>query len=823
MDFVNQLKQVVRRLIRAPLFTCITLLTLAAGIGANTAVFSVIEGVLLKPLPYPHPEELVGVWHTAPGINIPQLNMSPSNYFVYREQSKVFQDLGVYQGDSLSITGQGEPEQVRGLDITFSILPILGVQPALGRAFTPEDDVAKAPKTAILMYAYWKQKFGGDPSVLGKTIIADGEPRVIIGVMPQDFRFLDQTDLAIILPMQFNREKTNLGNFSYEGIARLKPGVTMAQANSDVARMGPIVLRSFPPPKGFSLDLFERARIGPDVHALKQDVVGDVGKLLWVLMASIGLVLLIACANIANLLLVRAEGRQQELTIRAALGAGWRRIASELLLESLVIGFFGSVIGLALAYGALRLLVALAPTGLPRVADIGIDIPVLLFTLLISLFAALLFGSIPILKYAGSHAGTGLREGGRALSQSRERHRARNILVTVQVALAFVLLICSGLMIRTFSALTHVNPGFTNPETVQTFRIYLPESEVKENEKVIRTEQAIQQKLAALPGVTSAGFTTSIPMDGDGWHDPVFAEDHNYGQGELPPIRHFIFASPEYLQTVGTPLVAGRNITWEDVYGTRNVALVSENIARELWKEPSAALGKRIRVGTTDDWREIIGVTGVVYHRGVGEKPETDVYWPPMVANFEGQKDPQIRRGIGYVMRTPRAGSQAFLKEVRQAVWSVDPNLPLSRVYTLEHFYRESMARTSFTLVMLAIAGGMALLLGTVGLYGVIAYSASQRTKEIGIRAALGAQRGALTAMFVRQGLLLTSVGVLFGLIAAFAAMRLMSSLLFNVSPADPVTYAAVTFGLIGTAVLASYFPSRRASAVDPVEALRAE
>jgi predicted permease len=823
MDFVNQLKQVVRRLTRAPLFTCITLLTLAAGIGANTAVFSVIEGVLLKPLPYPHPEELVGVWHTAPGINIPQLNMSPSNYFVYREQSKVFQDLGVYQGDSLSITGQGEPEQVRGLDITFSILPILGVQPALGRAFTPEDDVAKAPKTAILMYAYWKQKYGGDASVLGKTIIADGEPRVIIGVMPQDFRFLDQTELSIILPMQFDRAKTNLGNFSYEGIARLKPGVTMAQANSDVARMGPIVLRSFPAPEGFSLDLFQRARIGPDVHPLKQDVVGDVGKLLWVLMASIGLVLLIACANIANLLLVRAEGRQQELTIRAALGAGWRRIASELLIESLVIGFFGSIIGLALAYGALRLLVALAPTGLPRLADIGIDLPVLLFTLAISLFAALLFGSIPIFKYAGSHAGTGLREGGRALSQSRERHRARNILVTVQVALAFVLLICSGLMIRTFNALTHVNPGFANPETVQTFRIYLPESEVKDSEQVVRTEQAIQQKLAALPGVTSAGFTTSIPMDGDGWHDPVFAEDHNYGQGELPPIRHFIFASPEYLQTVGTPLVAGRNIAWEDVYGKRNVVMISENIARELWKEPSAALGKRIRVGTTDDWREIIGVTGVVYHKGVGEKPETDVYWPLLVVNFEGQKELQTRRGVGFVMRTPRAGSQAFLKEVRQAVWSVDANLPLSRVYTLEHFYRDSMARTSFTLVMLAIAGGMALLLGTVGLYGVIAYSASQRTKEIGIRAALGAQRGALTAMFVRQGLLLTTVGVVFGLIAAFAAMRLMSSLLFNVSPADPITYAAVTFGLIGTAVLASYFPSRRASSVDPVEALRAE
>jgi putative ABC transport system permease protein len=580
-SFIQQLKHVFRRLARSPLFTFITLFTLAAGIAANTAVFSVVEGVLLKPLPYPHPEQLVGVWHAAPGINIPHLNMSPSDYFTYREQSKTFEQIGMYQEDAVSITGIAEPERVAALDLTTEIIPILGVPPLLGRNFSAEDVLANAPKTAILMYGYWMHKFGGDRSIVGRTLRVDGEQHTIIGVMPQSFRFLDIQDTALLLPMQFDRNKVHLGNYSYEGIARLKPGATIAEANADITRMLAITIREFPAPPGFSVDLFKKADIRPDVHPLKQDVIGSVGTLLWVLMGTIAMVLLIACANVANLLLVRAEGRQQEFTIRAALGATRRRIASELLFESLVIGVLGSFLGLALAYAALRLLIAMAPSGLPRLAEIGIDAPVLLFNLLISLFAALLFGCIPILKYAGSHAGTGLREGGRGLSQSRERHRARNTLVTVQVALAFVLLVCSGLMIRTFRALIHVNPGFTQPQDLQTFRISIPDTEVKDAESVLRTEQAIQQKLAVLPGVSSVGFCTGIPMLGYGWHDPVFDEDRNYAQGELPPIRLFLFPSPEYFQTMGIPLIAGRNISWTDTYTKIPVALISENMARE--------------------------------------------------------------------------------------------------------------------------------------------------------------------------------------------------------------------------------------------------
>ena len=373
----DQLRQILRRLCRAPLFTAITLITLAVGVGANTVIFSVVEGVLLKPLPYPHAEQLIGVWHTAPGIGIQELNMSPSIYFIDREQNSTLQDIGAYSGDALNVTGAGEPEHVPGLDVTDGTLPILGVVPALGRLFTRQDDSPGAAQTVLLSYGYWQTKFGGAASVIGRSITVDGKPRTIIGVLPKGFHFLDQRDPALVLPFQWDRSKTELGHFSEKALARLKPGVTMAQADADMARLLPVVIRSFAAPEGFSASLFEKARISPALRPLKRDVIGDVGNVLWVLMGSIILVLLVACANVANLLLVRVEGRRQELAIRSALGAGWGRIASELLFESLGLGLAGSLIGLALAYGALRVLVAIAPTGLPRIHEIGIDLPVL--------------------------------------------------------------------------------------------------------------------------------------------------------------------------------------------------------------------------------------------------------------------------------------------------------------------------------------------------------------------------------------------------------------------------------------------------------------
>lgn len=823
--FVDQLKQIFRRLARAPLFTTITLITLAVGIGANAVVFGVVNGVLLKPLSYPYPDQLIGIWHSAPAIGFKDdLNMAPFLYFIDREQNSTLQDVGMYNRDSLSVTGTGQPEHVTGMDVTDGTLPMLGVQPALGRLFTRQDDLPNTPKTVLLSCAYWQNKFGGSTSVVGRSITVDGTTREIIGVLPRNFTFLDNYDAALFLPMQMDRGKTRLGNFSFRGIARMKPGVTLKQANADMDRLLPIAIHSFPAPDGFSAALFEQAKVRANLHTLKRDVVGDVGNVLWVLMGSIVVVLLVACANVANLLLVRVEGRRQELAVRSALGASRTNILAGLLVESIVLGVAGGAIGLALAFTALRVLVATAPTGLPRLHDIGIDLPVLLFTIVATLFVSFVIGLLPMIKYSGVSINTGLREGGRALSQGRERQRARKALVVVQVALALVLLICSGLMIRTFRALANVSAGFAEPATLQSFRIYIPESSIPDTqaERLIRTEQSIADKLSSLPSVSSVAFASDVPMNGNDSNDVLFAQDRAARDGELPPIRRFVFISPGYFSTLQAPLVAGRDLSWADTYQKRPVVLISENFAREYWGQPANALGKHVRVANTDDWREIIGVSKDIYYDGVSQKPPTTVYWPFWRANFEGQKE-DVRRGMTFVVRSPRAGSSEFMNQVKQAVWSIDGELPLADPRTVGELYTKSMARTSFTLVMLCIAGAMALLLGIVGIYGVISYAVSQRTREIGIRMALGAQRDALTSLFVRQGLLLTGIGILFGIGAAFATMRFMASILFHVSPLDPLTYLGSTIAVIAIAWIACYLPSRRAAQVNPVNALRAE
>lgn len=822
--FVDRLRQVLRRLGRAPLFTTLTLITLAVGIGATTLIFSVVDGVLLKPLEYPQPDQLIGVWYTTPKVNIKDLNIAPFLYFIDREQNKTLQSIGAYTGDSLSITGTGQPEQVDALDVTHEVLPILGVKPALGRLFTQADDTANAPETVILSYGFWQQKFGGSRSVIGKTITADGKPREIIGVLPKDFHFLNWNERSLYVPMGWDRSKVHLGNFSYEGIARLKPGVTMEQASADLQRLIPVAIHSFSPPPGYSTKIFEAAEFRTNLRPLKHDVVGDVGNVLWVLMGSIFGVLLIACANVANLLLVRVEGRRQELAVRAALGAGWRRIAGDLLFESVTLSVIGAALGLLLAYVGLRALVASAPTGLPRLYDIGINVPVLLFTLAVAVVAGVLIGLIPVMKYAGGQVNRDLREGGRSLSQGRERHRARSTLVVVQVALALVLLICSGLMIRTFRALEHVNPGFDNAKTLQTFRIWIPPTQIadKDRDKLTHLEQDMMNKVAALPGVQSVALTSSVPMQGWNSNDLIFARDRTYREGDIPPIRRFIYVSPGLFKTMGTPILAGRDFTWEDTYDKLPVAVISENFAKEYWGSVQNALGKQIRADSTDDWRQIVGVVADVHQDGIQEKAPTTVYWPLMANNLDGNKE-RVQRGVAFVIRTPQAGSQVFLNEARQAIWSDDASLPIAQQYTVEHFFTQSMARTSFTLVMLGIAGAMALLLGVVGIYGVISYSVSQRTREIGIRMALGAPKGAIVRLFVRGGLLLAAIGIGCGLVAAFAAMRLMSALLFGVSAVDPVTYAAISALVFATAWLACYLPSRRAAGVDPMNALRTE
>ncbi len=803
------------------MFTCITVLTLAIGIGANTAVFSVVSGVLLKPLPFADSDRLVFVRETAPGVGIKELNASPSTYFTFREESRVFEDIGLWQTESATVTGLAEPEQAPVLTVTDGVLPVLGVKPFRGRGFTRKDDSPGSPETVLLTYGYWQRRFGGDGSAVGRKIMVDGRSREIIGILPRDFRFMNNRP-DLVLPFQLDRGKVFVGNFAYDAVARLKPGVSIAQANADVARMLPLMIEKFPPLDGFSLKMFEQARLGPNVGPLKQDVVGNAGSVLWVLLATVAIVLCIACANVANLLLVRTEGRQQELAIRAALGAGWARLARELMLESIALGAMGGGLGLLLARAALALLVKLAPANLPRLEEIAIDVPVLLFTAAVSLFSSVLFGLLPIYKYAQPRVALALREGGRNASGGRERRRARSMLVVAQVALALVLLVGAGLMIRTIRALKHVAPGFTAPNQVLTLRVSIPDAQAPDNERVARMHHDIAQNIAAVPGVTSVGLTSSVTMDGYNSNDPIYAADRVYRDGEIPPIRRFKHISPGYFRTMGNRIVAGRDLSWEDVLATRNAVLISENFAREYWGGAGAALGKRIRESPKGVWREIVGVAGDERDNGVDQKAPTIVYWPLLVKDY-WQYPTRVERAPAYVIRSSRAGSGALVKDVQAAVWSVNANLPLASVRTLGEIYDRSMARTSFTLVMLSLAAGMALLLGVVGIYGVISYSVSQRTREIGIRMALGAQQGTVTGMFLRHGLALAGIGVACGLAAAAALARLMSGLLFEVKPVDPLTYLAVSGVLAAAALAATYVPARRATNIEPVEALRTE
>jgi predicted permease len=672
-----------------------------------------------------------------------------------------------------------------------------------------------------LTYGYWQRRFGGDKSVIGRTVTVDSRLNQIVGVMPASFRFYG-FDPEMIQTLRFDRSRVFLGNFSYQGIARLKPGNTLAQANADVERMLAIWVKAWPPFPGAPRAAFENMRTRPALRPLQQDVVGNTAQMLWVLMGTVGIVLLIACANVANLLLVRAESRQQELAVRAALGAGRGQIARELMTESLVLGFLGGVAGVILAYGGLRLLVAVGPSNLPRLTEISIDWRVLGFAAAASLASGVLFGLAPIAKYA--RRAVALASGGRTASVSRERHRARNLLVVTQVALASTLLVGSVLMVRTFQTLRRVEPGFTRPDEIQTLRINIPPTQIQDPERVIRIQNAILEKISAVPGVTRAAFSSSVPMDGRHSWDALFAEDKTYDPKQKLDTRMYRFISPGFFHAEGTPLIAGRDLTWTDIYERRPVALVSENLARELWGAPAAALGKRIREPGPPNipWREVIGVVGDVRNDGVQTKAPTIVYWPTFTPLFYG--NPQgITRAIAFTIRSSRAGNENFLKDIRQALWSVNGNLPVFLVRTQQELLNGSLAATSFTLVMLAIAGAMALLLGVVGIYGVIAYVVSQRTREIGIRVALGAQTGEVKRMFVRYGLALAGVGIVCGLGAAAGLTGLMKSLLFGISPLDPMTYAAVPLILALAAVLASYLPARRAATVDPVEALRAE
>jgi predicted permease len=796
-----------------PGFAAAAVITLALGIGATSAIFSVVNGVLINPLSYPDAGALVRIVHSIGGEDQPYFN--DAIYTTYADNSVTLQDVGVWSpGVTATITGMGEPEEVRVLTASRGVLTTLGVPAAIGGWFSEADDRPGAPPAVMLAHGYWQRRFGGDRAVLERALAINGRPHRIVGVMPATLRFHDEFD--IILPLAIDRGQLIPG-FRLLGVARLEPGVTLAQANADAAR----ILRVWLVKTGRTDPEFQ-ARYQPALLPLKQDVVGDVGRTLWVLMVAISLVLLMACANVANLLLVRADARRHELAIRMALGADWKRVGRQLLVESLLLAMLGGALGVAIAYGALRALAAMRPSNLPRLEEISLDPIALGFTLMISVTSGLLFGLLPVLKYARPGLPGAL--GGRGASQSRDAQRSQQALVTAQVALALILLVSAGLMIRSFQALRRVDPGFTEARRVQTFSISIPPTMVTEPERVTRMQQDVLSRVAAIAGVESAAFTTRLPMGNDR-SSSALAIEGRPDDGRTPPNRQVKIVSPGTFDTLGTPLLAGRDFTWTDVYGLRDLAIVSENLARELWGTPEAALGKRVREYYVADspWQEVVGVVGDVHDDGADRLPPATVYWPAQPReSLQAASGYQSRR-VSVAIRSPRAGTESLLRDMHEAVWSVSANLPLAQVRTLDEVFGQSMARTSFTLVMLAIAVGMALLLGLSGLYGVIAYAVSQRHREIGIRMALGAEASQVRRLFLRRGLMMGGAGLAIGFAGALGLTRLMSSLLFGISPLDPLTFTAMPVVLAAAAMLASYLPARRAAAVDPVETLRAE
>jgi putative ABC transport system permease protein len=798
---LREIRHALRMIRTKPGFSTPALLSLTLGIGANIAIFSVINAVLIRPLPYPQAEKLVGVFNSAvfSGQVIKDWPLTLAMYPTWKEDARSFEEFGVWTEGAATVTGLGEPEQVASVTMTHGVLHALGIRPWLGRWFSTADEARGAQKSVILTYAYWQRAFGGDPHVLGRLVRIDSVPHLVIGVMPRSFAFLNLAP-DVFLPQSVADGGPGMNDADESGVARLKPGVTIARANQDIAR----VLRLWGATTG-KAEMLEQLQMKPNVHPLKQDVIGDVGAVLEVLMGALGLVLLLVCANVANLVQVRAQARRQEFAIRAALGAGRARIARELLIESLTLGILGGAAGLCLAWVGLRLLVTQGPANLPRLGEISIDATSLLFALACALSSSVFFALIAVFN-----SGSGSRvQHARGSTQGAKQLRTQNVLVVTQVALALLLVIAAGLMIRSFVAMRAVTPGFTHPEQIQTVRVFIPEARVPQPERVAQMQAEMVARLAAIPGVSAAAFTTALPLEPEYRNgNPVAVEGRT-----ITPNRTIKSISPGFFSALGTQLIAGRDFTWDDLRGQRRVAIVSENMARENWGEPRNALEKRIRINGDSQWSVVVGVTENVFDDGVDHPPTSLVYFPAGIP----------RRSVAFAIRSSRAGTEGFLKEIAATIHAVDSSLPLANVRTLNDLYRLSMARTSFALVLLGIAGAMALTLAIVGVYGVLAYAVAQRRKEVSIRVALGAEPGMVRSLFLRQGMMLTCIGGAIGLASAAGLSRWMASLLFGITPHDPLTYAVSGAIILAAALTASYVPARRAAAVDPMETLRSD
>jgi putative ABC transport system permease protein len=802
-DFVQDLHYGLRMLRKSPGFTTVAVLTLALGIGANAAIFSVVNAVLLNPLAYKDPDRLVTILHygTSP--------VSPANYLDYRDRTTSYDAMGAAEYWSPNLTNVGQPEHLLGLRVTQNTLSMLGVQPLVGRFFVPGEDHAGNDGEVILSYGLWQRRFSGDASVLGGTMQLDGRPYVIVGVMPAQFHFAPfwATHAELWAPLSLEARAQSRGGNSLRLFARLKQGVTLTQARAEMATITARLERIYP---GTNTDMV--------VLPLKEKVVGNIETPLLVLLGAVGFVLLIACANVAHMLLARAAGRQKEIAVRTALGARRSRVVRQVLTENLLLAGMGGSLGLLLAFCGTRALVALSPSDIPRVESIAIDTRVVLFLLAATALTSIAFGLVPALQASHVNLTDTLKESGRGSSDGVRRNRLRSILVASEFALALTLLIAAGLMIRSFAALQSIDPGF-NPHGVLSMIVPVAGSKEGEPGRRVIFYRQMLERVRSLPGVKSATAINHLPLAGDLWDKTFIIEGRpTPAPADLPGAVYRV-ATPGYFQTMGIRLLQGRDISDVDAAGASPVVVINETMARTYWPSQNP-LGQRIAFTSDKNstWMTVIGVVkDPVLHDWTG-KPYPELYVSAFQdGDFLGKTD-----YITLVVRT--AGDPAAMtSSVKSAIWSFDANLPITNVFTMDDVVAQANAQPRFEMLLLSLFAGVALVLAAVGIYGVMSYSVARRTHEIGIRISLGAARADVLLLVIRQGLILALAGSGVGIASALILARLMTKLLYGVAPTDPVTFAGVAALLISVALLACYIPARRAMRFDPMVALRYE
>lgn len=812
------MSQVLRNLARRPGFTVVTVLTLALGIGANSVMFGLVDSVLLQPLPFPESEDLVRVHHVAPGLNIiDDIGLSDATYFYLRDSGEL-QDLALYDEGTVNVAGDDAPSRVSSARVSHSFFSVLRTPPVAGRAFLEDDERPGAPPVVILVEGLWRQRFAGNLEALGETVLIDGVAHEIVGVAPAGLHFPDR-DTQLWLPRQLDPASTNIGHLGIDAVGRKRSGLTVAETEARLAALLQDLEALFPVEQGSGI--LARAGFTTRVVELGERLLGDLEQRLWLLMGSVGFVLLIACANVGNLFLVRAEEREREMAIRTALGATRRRLVAGFLEESMVLGGMAGGVGLLLAWLGLGALVRFGPENLPRIEEIGPDARTFAFTVALSVGAGLLLGMIPALRYGSAWLASALREGGRAITMGRHGQRTRDLLVVSQVALALVLLVGSGLMVRSFRFLSRVDPGF-EPRGVLTFRISLPAPQYPGEEAPAAFVQRAIDELAGLPGVRSMGAVSGLPLSGRMDGSGVSIEDHPEGPDDVPKVHFDKFATAGYFETLRIPLLEGRTFERADHERRTGSVVVNEAFAARYWPGGSA-LGKRLqrRDGAEPDpanWYTIVGVVGNVRSMRLEEEPRELIYYP--MVSIPGARDSFEARDMSFVLRTD-GDPEALAAAARQRIRELDANLPVAAVETMDALVARSMARTAFTMTLLLVGAAGALLIGSVGIYGVISYLVSRRSREIGVRIALGAWAGQIAWMVLRRSLAVTLAGIVVGVIGAVVLTRLMGALLYGVSPLDPLTFVAVILALGAVTAAASYLPARRAARVDPLQALR--